>query len=87
MPEKHINYRELTREKKLEVLESLAALAVTVVQRLPDILDRTLLQYMEVRHEYGYVALLGLQRAIKNGHVIPRDDGYNILLNIRNEDE
>lgn len=85
MSEKHIHYRELSRDKKLEVLESLSCMAISLVTRIPDILDKALLEYMQIKHEYGYVAFLGLHHAIRKGDIITRDDGYNLFLNLRQE--
>lgn len=86
MPEQHVDYRDLAREKKLEVLESLAHMAINIVARHPDILENSLLQAMAHKHNYGYVAYLGLFHAIKQGKIIRRDDGYHALLRIAQGD-
>lgn len=87
MPEQHVDYRDLTREEKLEVLESLAVLAIDIVFKHPDILERSLIECMAVRHEYGYIACFGIFRAIKQGKIVTRDDGYHTFLRTQSEIE
>lgn len=82
MAEKHVDYRDLTREQKLEVLDSLAQLAVDIVSRHPDILGNSVVEVMVGRHEYGYVSCLGLYRAIKQGKILSTDDGYHLILRV-----
>ena len=89
MSEQHIDYRDLTREKKLEVLDSLASVAVDIVIRHPDILEQSLVEVIVHRHEYGYVACLGLRHAIKLGRILAKNDGYglNRILRVASADE
>ena len=77
MSERHTHYRDLAREKRHEILHSLATLAIDIVTRHPNILERSLLEVMVYRHEYGYVAVLGLHLAVKSGSITADDDGYN----------
>lgn len=80
MSEQHVDFKDLDREKRLEVIDSLAHMAINIVIKHPDVLERTLLEYLAIRHEYGYVAFLGIYHAIKRGKITARDDGRNTIL-------
>lgn len=82
MSEQHVDYRDLTREKRLEVLDSLAKKAIDIVTRHPDILEPSMLDVLKSVHEYGYVGFLGLCRAIKQGKITPNYGQYNTTLRV-----
>lgn len=80
MSEQQVDYRDLSREERHEVLHCLAQIAVDIITRHPNIRIQDVERLMVPRHCYGYMGWLAVRQAIKSGDILQHDDGHNTYL-------
>ena len=85
MSEQNVEYRDLPREKKLEVLGNLAKIAIDIIKRHPDVRVPDVESIIH-HHPYGEFAWLAIQYAIKNKQVIASYDGNCTILRVPDEE-
>ena len=86
MSEQNVEYRDLPREKKLEVLGTLAKIAIDIIKRHPDVRVPDVESIIN-HHPYGEFAWLAIQHAIKKKQIIANYTGNCTTLRIPEEEK